>query len=316
MLESVDPIQQVAVLVDYENMNRRARSLFGGSAPRDLSPRVFADTVVARRNSKGFRCELVKVLVFRGRPAEGQPGHTRFCTQDEEWRKDPLIETRYIDLAYSRGTVREKGVDVALVLTAATLSSSGTTDVVVIASEDSDLGPAVSHAKSNGVRVETVAWDNLQGSAKGARKRAWEQQIYVHRLGIDDYRICAGVATALDPVPHFILPSPLPLLYGKVRAALPGEIEALEISLAALDRTRGAEAAWGICTKLVDPLVGPNRAAGAGRRALWQLSSLLELNDSDEELLASSEARETIRTVWRAALRLPAETGGTRAAAA
>ncbi|MDP9988643.1 hypothetical protein J2S98_003831 [Arthrobacter oryzae] len=316
MPESVDPVQQVTILVDYENMNRRARSLFGGSAPRDLSPRVLADLVVARRNSKGFTCELVKVLVFRGRPAQGQPGHARFCAQDEEWRKDPLIETHYIDLAYIRGTVREKGIDVALALTAATVSSSGTTDVVVIASEDSDLGPAVTHAKSNGVRVETVAWDNLQGSAKGAQKRAWEQQIHAHRLGIDDYRVCSGVATDPAPVPRLVLPNPVPLLYVKVRAALPREIEGLEVSLAALGRTHGAEAAWKICNKLVDPLVGPNRAAGAGRGALWELSSLLELNDPDEELLASSEARETLRAVWRAALRLPAETGGARAAAA
>ncbi|GGI01308.1 NYN domain-containing protein [Arthrobacter liuii] len=315
MPESVKPIQQVTVLVDYENMNRRARSLFGGSTPQDLCPRGMADTVVARRNNKGLTCELVKVIVFRGRPAQGQPGHTRFCTQDEAWRKDPLIETRYIDLVYSRGTVREKGVDVALALAAATISASGTIDVLVIASEDSDLGPAVSHAKSNGVRVETVIWDNLQGSANGAQKRAWEQQIYAHRLGIDEYRACSSAGTAPVPVPRLFLPNPLPLLYWKVRDAIPEEIAGLEVALAALGKIHGAETAWTICTKLIDSLVGPNRAAGAGRRALWELPSLLEITDPDEELLTSSEAMLTVRAVWRAALKLAPETGDDRAAA-
>ncbi|WP_415855218.1 NYN domain-containing protein [Sinomonas sp. G460-2] len=176
MLESASSVQRVAVLVDYENMNRRARSLFGGSGPRDIPPRLLAETVIARRTNKGFRCELVKVLVFRGRPGEGQPGRARFCVRDAEWKKDPLIETHYIELHYSRGTAREKGVDVALALGAARVASSGEIDVVVIASEDSDLAPAVAHTKTGGVRVETVVWDNLQGSAKGALKRAWEQQ--------------------------------------------------------------------------------------------------------------------------------------------
>lgn len=34
-------------------------------------------------------------------------------------------------------------------------------------------------------------------------------------------------------------------------------------------------------------------------RPLWELSSLFELNDPDEELLTTSEAKKTVRAVWR-----------------
>lgn len=148
--------------------------------------------IAARRR----RVRLERVEVYRGLPSiDYQPrDHARNIAQKqywESWEGQGEVAVTHRDLVYPRvpheynvdydgrhtgkidiALAREKGVDVlcamALVRLARQLGPHG---VVVLASRDRDLAPALDEAMSapGSARIETVAWDG-SGCLKPAKK--------------------------------------------------------------------------------------------------------------------------------------------------
>ncbi len=82
---------------------------------------------------------------------------------------------------------QEKGVDVALATDLVSLTLRGECDIVVVASADSDILPAIEEVQiRSDVRVEVAAW---QGARRRRRQRlsvpGWN--VWCHWLGRDDY---------------------------------------------------------------------------------------------------------------------------------
>ena len=78
---------------------------------------------------------------------------------------------------------REKGIDVLLALGIALGAEHDDYDVCVLFSADTDLLPALEHARSLGKRVEVAAWKPRKGYAG----RLSLPGIWCHYLSGDDY---------------------------------------------------------------------------------------------------------------------------------
>jgi hypothetical protein len=162
---------KLALLMDYQNVHLTARDRFAppGTHPvkTQLHPARFAGQVVATRNARhhGPHAQLVLVRVYRGVPNSRLEPRLNSVTeaQRSEWIRDPRVEVWYRPLRYPPSwpadPAREKGVDVKLAVDLIRLADSGLVDVVVVASHDTDLEPALELAGSHGrTRIETAGW--------------------------------------------------------------------------------------------------------------------------------------------------------------
>ena len=109
--------------------------------------------------------ELAKVLVYRGAPSNRHEpeGYAASQSQRAWWTRDPLVEVCYRTLRYPRHwprePAREKGIDVLLAVNLVSLAMSGPYDVLVVATHDTDLEPALEMAAGLGrAKVETAGW--------------------------------------------------------------------------------------------------------------------------------------------------------------
>lgn len=161
---------QAVVIMDYQNVHLTARDRFNEYAePQDclIHPVKFANTLLRTRNSKqreGYpHAQLRSVIVFRGLPApDHEPDMYRFCTdQKRQWTADHAsVHLRPLKYRYERdasgepikdingkktpkGRPEEKGVDVMVALECLTQALSPEVDLVILASHDTDLTPAV-----------------------------------------------------------------------------------------------------------------------------------------------------------------------------
>ena len=81
----------------------------------------------------------------------------------------------------------EKGVDVALATDLVSLALRGTCDIVVMASNDSDLLPAIEEVQiRTDVRIEVAAWQGL-GRRRRQRLSVSGSNVWCHWLRRDDY---------------------------------------------------------------------------------------------------------------------------------
>lgn len=157
---------RVAVLLDYQNVHLTARDVFappGADATSTLvHPRRFAERVLAARRSPG---SLAAVWVYRGIPSNArQPRlHAAAEAQRAEWTRDRRVVVHYRSLRYGKrpgDPPREKGVDVHFAVDLMRLAyTAKELDVVVLATHDTDLEPAIEAAAETGrIRVETAGW--------------------------------------------------------------------------------------------------------------------------------------------------------------
>jgi hypothetical protein len=117
-----DGTLRMAVLIDYQNIHLTARDVF---APVGASAK---DTLV-------------------------HP--VRFA--------DQLCERRAaLQTSYPRLPAQEKGIDVMLALDLVRMAQERTFDIVVLASHDTDLEPALEIARGSGVKAETAGWDSAK----------------------------------------------------------------------------------------------------------------------------------------------------------
>lgn len=212
----------ISIVVDYQNVHLTANELFRGRHhPAHLSlihPLHFANTVVAARNAGlktgHARGVLHSVTCFRGQPVpKYEPDmHRRSALQRQAWMKsDPRVNVVYRPLKYitrktgyssDSGTtyeiesVIEKGIDVLCASAVLTESLNPEIDVVILASQDTDLSPSLDAALAlNKAKIETVQWWYPEGKRTVGHLRPTKgQRIWNTRLTKDHF------LSSVDPV--------------------------------------------------------------------------------------------------------------------
>ncbi|GAA1823368.1 hypothetical protein GCM10009750_02340 [Agromyces salentinus] len=157
---------------------------------------------------------LTKVLVYRGLPSvDVDPkAYARNLAQKANWELDPRVNVtlRPLKYRYQRtadgrkatdarghfmidGKPQEKGVDVLCALALVREASDPNVDLVVLASQDSDLEPALDEACALGsAKVETVSWfDHGQWHSREIRPAT--QKIWNTRLNANAFSACRDV---------------------------------------------------------------------------------------------------------------------------
>lgn len=174
--------------MDYQNVHLVGWEAFPSTRNQPahlclLDPLHFANQLIHRRNA-GQRpghthAVLVDVWVYRGQPSnKHDPGdYARSLAQKAQWERDPRVHVTLRPLRYTvqrdatgrpmhdvngREIVlskREKGVDVLCALAAVREASRPDVDLVIVASLDSDLEPALDEVRRLGrAKVQTFRW--------------------------------------------------------------------------------------------------------------------------------------------------------------
>ncbi len=180
---------RTSVVIDYQNLHLTGHGLFESTKylPRHetlVDPLHFANLLLDARNRgqrEGFPDALLRrVLVFRGEPSpEHDPdGYARNQAQKAQWERDPRVRVtlRPLKYRYDRGAdgrpatdtagrkilagpPQEKGVDVLCALALVREAQDPTVELVILASSDSDLAPALDEVQRLGTaKVETFCW--------------------------------------------------------------------------------------------------------------------------------------------------------------
>jgi len=168
----------LCVLIDYQNIHLTARDVFAppGTRAQDtvVNPLGFAERLVqvraaAQQVSAQKLTLLEAVRVYRGAPSNHHEPTLYSVAQRQRafWSRDPRVDITYRTLRYPNNwgsascheRPREKGIDVLLALDLVDLALEGTYDILVLATHDTDLEPALDRALSKRrSRIETAGW--------------------------------------------------------------------------------------------------------------------------------------------------------------
>lgn len=200
---------RASVVIDYQNVHLTAAGLYMRGQPAHealIHPGRFASRLAQVRNdrmSEAFEpAQVTRVLVFRGLPsATHDPDrNARNLQQQGEWQKDPRVRVSHRPLRYSlrqtpngrvpNGPPQEKGIDVLCALAVLAEARQSGVDVVVLASQDTDLAPAIEAAAREGAaKVETCSWADpergLHSNALRTNPRVWNTT-----LSFPDFQRC------------------------------------------------------------------------------------------------------------------------------
>jgi hypothetical protein len=191
----------LCVLIDYQNIHLTARDLFAppGTRAEDtvVHPLAFAEKLVEVRaanqqisTQKLTRLEAVKV--YRGAPSNHHEPTLYSVSQRQRafWSRDPRVGITYRTLRYPNNwgsatcqeRPREKGIDVLLALDLVDVATEGPYDIVVLATHDTDLEPAIDRALSKRrTKIETAGW------LGGRRLKPQGQNVWHTYLDGSDY---------------------------------------------------------------------------------------------------------------------------------
>ena len=148
-----------------------------------IHPVQFAEQLIYKRNSlqaSGFdHAQLSKVLVYRGLPSAQfeSKKNARNLTQKAHWEQNNILEVTHRALKYPylkdangvlvrdaagiplRAKPQEKGVDVLCALALIREARDPIVDLVILASQDTDLVLAIDEARiQNFAKIETASW--------------------------------------------------------------------------------------------------------------------------------------------------------------
>lgn len=210
-------MNSMAVVIDYQNVHMTAADVFLPNSPKEdalISPLKFGQRLAAVKNASmqdpNDYVKLARVDVFRGLPLEEDPseGYRRNLAQKYYWEQEGngIVQVTLRSLKYKDeyidgkkrpiwSSAQEKGVDVLCALALCRLARSGNYDVVVLASRDTDLAPALDEAYSYGTaKIETVKWFSptvkwTQGSIRT------EHRIWTTSMNEDDFRASLDTRT-------------------------------------------------------------------------------------------------------------------------
>ncbi len=179
---------RTCVVLDYQNMHLTAHGLYDSTkfGPKHdclIDPLTFAVNLISARNAGqriGYpNAELVTVEVYRGLPSSRHEpdAYARSQAQKAQWERDERVTVHLRPLQYrprydNNGTpvldrdghvvieeIREKGVDVLCALAVVRAAASSSVDLVILASHDTDLEPALDEAlQFPRSKVETCQW--------------------------------------------------------------------------------------------------------------------------------------------------------------
>lgn len=169
---------RMAVVIDYQNMHLTGANIFMPDQPLTeslLDPLQLATQIAKAKNATlppEKHVEVSNIHVFRGQPtAEHNPTGYRLTEEEkQQWEttSNGIVKVTLRPLKYTRinlpdGTTKEiaqeKGIDVLCALTLVRLAQSGNYDVVVLASRDTDLAPALDEANRHSqAKIEAVKW--------------------------------------------------------------------------------------------------------------------------------------------------------------
>lgn len=190
----------VWVVIDYQNIHLTARDLFVGprtpAQKSQVHPLKFAERIVtlrsARRKQREKRpIQLRRVLVFRGQPRFDREPRLYDITdaQRTEWTRDSRVNLTYRSLKspplWPAEPAREKGIDVEVALNLLTTAEDVRSPIVILATHDTDLEPALAIAnrrKGSGVRVETAGW-------AGGRRLGRHLKLWHTTLNADEFEL-------------------------------------------------------------------------------------------------------------------------------
>ncbi len=211
-------VLRACVVLDYQNMHLTAHGLFDSTryGPKHdclLDPLTFAVNVVDARNARQkpghLAAEVRSVLVFRGLPSQehAQAAYARSLAQQAHWERDPRVMVHLRPLRYryhydDRGNpirdadgnrvvigAQEKGIDVLCALALVREAASPANDVVILASHDTDLEPALDEAiRQDRAKVETCQWYRSDGQRHTKQLRPDGRPIWNTRLGDAEFR--------------------------------------------------------------------------------------------------------------------------------
>lgn len=157
------------LFIDYQNLHLSAHECFEPDMPVHHSlihPGLFANEVERVRNSLvHVPVTIEKIHVFRGQPSSKREviPAARNKAQAAAWERDRRVKVSSRSLRYPEewpdAPSREKGVDVLLAVTLMRASIERWADVLILASRDTDLLPALEVARDiDGSIVEVAGW--------------------------------------------------------------------------------------------------------------------------------------------------------------
>ncbi|WP_235821269.1 NYN domain-containing protein [Actinomyces mediterranea] len=206
----------MAVVIDYQNVHLTGVELYLPGRPKEeglIDPFKFACQLAKARNKDGdHEVELARVEVYRGLPLQEDDAsaYRRNLEQQANWQSGHVgvvsVNLRPLKYVWEwqhgkkvpiRSTRQEKGVDVLCALALVRLARSGMYDIVVLASRDTDLAPALDEAASlKKAKVEAAKWydhdeKRTYGNIK-TKARIWttsmSREHFQHSLDRHDYR--------------------------------------------------------------------------------------------------------------------------------
>lgn len=191
---------RTAVIIDYQNVHLTARDVFAHDQdPIDvlISPLKFAEAVVARRNTVRSgdlrQAELKEVHVYRGQPSNERAAqrYAQTLREKDRWeRASDKVTVNYRPLKYyvdetGREYTRpqEKGIDVMCAMSTIERALDPVIDLVILASHDSDLDPALEAAcrltQGAPTFIESCGWSHQR------RLRGGNWHTYLDAVDLD-----------------------------------------------------------------------------------------------------------------------------------
>lgn len=181
-----------------------------------IDPLLFSSQLIRVRNqlqkADMAKALLSKVLVYRGQPSsEHDPKpYARNQAQQARWQRDPrvIVEMRPLKYTYvydgngkkvcdANGRLivkgkQEKGIDVLCALALVREARSPGVDLVILASQDTDLEPALDEALSQyRAKVETFCWFNSKSPGMSRQLRPINgRTIWNTRLREEHFQRC------------------------------------------------------------------------------------------------------------------------------
>lgn len=212
---------RAVVVIDYQNVHLTGHGLFAISKYTPvheslIDPLLFANQLIAARNRAqrpGMAAAVLhRVLVYRGQPsAEHDPKpYARNQAQKAQWQRDRRVTVTLRPLKYryerdetGRPVVDaagkkmvqgkdEKGVDVLCALALVREARLTDVDLVILASQDSDLEPALDETLAlNTAKVETFCWfDSTQPRRTRQLRPGGDRRVWNTRLTENEFRSC------------------------------------------------------------------------------------------------------------------------------
>ncbi|MFD4058774.1 hypothetical protein, partial [Streptomyces californicus] len=181
-----------------------------------VDPLHFCNQLIRIRNQRqraGMpHATLSRVFDYRGEPSpvHDPKGYARNQAQRAQWERDPRVRVQQRPLKYEyeydatgrrasgpdgkwivKGRPREKGVDVLCALALVREARQPDTDLVILASHDSDLDPALDEAAAlNMAKVETFCWVDPQRKHRARMKRQTQRSLWFTPLGPTEFVNC------------------------------------------------------------------------------------------------------------------------------